>query len=344
MEEINQFIITSSQEYMNQALSELSEYDQNLKVLQNLHTGIIIAAPSFSKAEFIERILRKKPVFIRHIHTVDAIIPIDENTTPEQIAEALNEYHNTLHEALKVGVQVRKGEGTFPFSPLDVKIAIDRKLQEDFAIAPETKTPQKIISIFLNKDKCYIGVGTPKENLSDWSGGMVHFKKDDNDISRAKFKLMEAIHVFELDMSNIHTALDLGAAPGGWSSVLLENGIEVTAVDTGEMDSRLSQNKKLHFIKQNADDLKLGNERFDILTSDISWNPIHTANMVKKASIYLSEGGIAIVTVKLMGSKVRKIIREVTDVYSEVFQIKGARQLFHNRDEITLYMEKKVQK
>jgi 23S rRNA (cytidine2498-2'-O)-methyltransferase len=170
---------------------------------------------------------------------------------------------------------------------------------------------------------------------------MMHFKKSDDDISRAKFKLMEAIKVFNIDMKTFNTALDLGAAPGGWTSVLLEHGLQVTAVDTGDMDERLLKHPGFRFIKSNASDLKLDPESFDLLTSDMSWNPKNTARIIINASEYLKTGGTAVVTLKLMGEKVRKTIKEVLSLYKEVFEVLEVKQLFHNRDEVTLYLRKR---
>jgi 23S rRNA (cytidine2498-2'-O)-methyltransferase len=122
--------------------------------------------------------------------------------------------------------------------------------------------------------------------------------------------------------------------------VLLEHGLKVTAVDTGEMDERLSKNKNFRYINNNASELDLGEEKYDLITSDISWNALRTARMVNKASLYLKEGGTAIVTVKLMSDKIWRSVKDVMKIYEEEFEIIRAKQLFHNREEITLLMTK----
>jgi 23S rRNA (cytidine2498-2'-O)-methyltransferase len=152
---------------------------------------------------------------------------------------------------------------------------------------------------------------------------------------------MEAIKTFNIDMEGFSTALDLGAAPGGWTSVLLEHGLKVTAVDTGDMDERLKKYPGFRFIKTNASELELDKESFDVMTSDMSWNPKNTARIIISASEYLKSGGIAVVTLKLMGDKVRKTIKEVLAIYNEVFETIGVRQLFHNREEVTIYLKKR---
>lgn len=55
----------------------------------------------------------------------------------------------------------------------------------------------------------------------------------------------------------------------------------------------------------------------------------------------LTPGGTAVVTVKLMHKKPLAMIKEIISMFEgERMQIQRAKQLFHNRDEITLYMIK----
>lgn len=336
----NIYAITASTNYINQALEEVIEIDKELKVIQNYDNGILLIEISIDKDIFDQMLLRKKPVFIRHVSAFDIKEFIDENTTPADIAALAENYSKEIKKASKVAVQVRKARGDYYFNPVDIKTQIDKMLEELGAEA-EVKEPEQIISILLDEDVVYMGLGSSVRNLSSWSGGMIHYKKEAADISRAKFKLMEAITVFQLDLSKVRNALDLGAAPGGWTSVLLERGIGVTAVDTGEMDSRLNKYKNYTYIKANASELELPDESFDLLTSDVSWNAKNTAVIVNNAARFLKSGGYAVVTVKLMSSKVRRTIREVSEIYREVFDILQTKQLFHNRDEITLLLKKR---
>lgn len=333
------FALTASQNYINQALEEAREADKELKILQNYGNGILLAATKMEKAEFNDALLKKKPVFIRHICSFDLCIEIQDKG-PEQLARHIEELELENLSGKKVAVQIRKARGEYSFNPIDVKEEIDKLLIEQGAAA-EIKNPQQIISLLLDEDHCYMGISPAEKNLSTWSGGMLHYKKEEADISRAKFKLMEAIEVFQLELGQVHTALDLGAAPGGWTSVLLERGLRVTAVDTGDMDPRLNRFKGYTYIKGNASELELPKGSFDMLTSDISWNPKNTALLVNRAADFLKDGGLAVVTVKLMGTKVRRIIKEVKEIYQEVFDVTAAKQLFHNRDEITLVMRKR---
>lgn len=331
------FIITAAAQYLNQGLSELQEADGSVRAVKIPGNGIAVIETQQDKAGFIEALKKKKPIFIRHMNYVDLIL--DSGIGLDGLAEAAKGYMGML-SGKKTAVQVRKCMAESGPDPIAVKNAFDEVLADMDAI-PEIKEPEMIISILFCDDKCYMGLGTPDENISAWSGGMMHFRKTEEDISRARYKLMEAIKTFNIDMAGLHSALDLGAAPGGWTSVLLEQGLKVTAVDTGDMDERLNRYPGFRFIRTNAAELELEKDSFDILTSDMSWNPKNTARIILDASQYLKTGGTAVITLKLMGEKVRKTIREVLAIYEEVFQVLGVRQLFHNRDEVTVYLRKR---
>lgn len=333
-------VVTASANYLNQGLSELQECDRSLKPIKILEKGIAILESELSRDALISAIRGKGVVFIRHMHPVDYVAEIDRESFRNAVSEVLS-YKYCIAPGDKIAVQIRRGSGDYAYDTAAIKNEVDDILEREFHSLPEVKEPEKVISMLLDNDKCYLGLSTPQDNLSAWSGGMVHYKKNESDISRAMFKLMEAIEVFDIDMSNYEKALDLGAAPGGWTSVLLEHGLEVTAVDTGEMDERLNKYPGFKYIKSNVSKLELEEKHFDLMTSDISWNPKNTARMINKAAEFLRDGGTAVVTLKLMGEKVRKSIKEVLEIYREVFVILRVKQLFHNRDEVTLYLRKR---
>ncbi|GJM81737.1 hypothetical protein HMSSN139_42330 [Paenibacillus sp. HMSSN-139] len=198
-----------------------------------------------------------------------------------------------------------------------------------------------VISVFAGQDRIYAGVAHPQDNLSDWNGGAIRFRKEEGQISRAKFKLLEAEAAFGIPFESFREALDIGAAPGGWTSFLLERGLSVTAVDTAKLHPSLLSSPKLTFLQRNANRVKFKENQFDLLVCDMSWSPKLTARLVTDLLYALVPGGTAIVTVKLLTKKPMALIQEVTEVFQEArLQVQRAKQLFHNRDEITLYMIK----
>ncbi len=59
--------------------------------------------------------------------------------------------------------------------------------------------PVQVVSVVLAPDEAFLGVSRAIDNLSDWAGGARRFRRDPDQISRAEFKLLEALEVFALD-------------------------------------------------------------------------------------------------------------------------------------------------
>ena len=65
-------------------------------------------------------------------------------------------------------------------------------------------------------------------------------------VSRARHKLQEAIDTFRIPVSGATQVLDLGAAPGGWTAVLVEAGASVVAVDPGALSPAVAAHPASH--------------------------------------------------------------------------------------------------
>lgn len=70
--------------------------------------------------------------------------------------------------------------------------------------------------------------------------------------SSAHRKLDEALAWLGAHPSEHDLVLDLGAAPGGWSSVALGHGAEVVAVDRAALDARVAEHPRLTHVKKDA--------------------------------------------------------------------------------------------
>ena len=89
-----------------------------------------------------------------------------------------------------------------------------------------------------------VGMSDP-DNSSPWPMGIPRLRMPGAAPSRSTLKLAEAIQHWLPDGAErewLHegvTAVDLGAAPGGWTWQLVQRGVQVTAVDNGPMDAAL---------------------------------------------------------------------------------------------------------
>ena len=213
------------------------------------------------------------------------------------------------------------------------------------AIAEETgavesiKKPQVVISLLCTLEKAYLGISLTTDNLSDWPGGARHFAHLPEQISRAEFKLLEALEVFGLTLPTQGSALDLGSAPGGWTRILLEAGMQVVAVDPAKLDGRLSKQPHLEHYRGYAEDYLeeaiKRRQKFTVITNDMRMDAREAARLLVQASACLLNDGFIISVLKLPHETFEidpmKNLSEALKLLQRHFAIVQARQLFHNR-------------
>lgn len=366
------FLLTSSPAYQRQAIAELRAVDPKAGALAPLASEVLRFTPTLDRDAFLKAFAAHAPIFIRHLHPADLVTPPDL----AEITAAVGPLLASVRPGERIAVQGRRlgrekagegssadgleiaSEGPAAASPTTagpvgastenegaltrtgLKEALDA-LIERAGGHPVIQGPDRIFSISWDLDHAYIGLSTPAENLSDWTGGEVRFRREEGQVSRARFKLLEAFARFDVRLVNDGHALDLGAAPGGWTSLLLERGMHVTAVDTGELAPTVRQHPLLTFRQENVEQVNFPTDTFDLITCDMSWNPLHTARLVARLAPSVKSGGEGVLTVKLMLENPTRTIRQVTEILAESFEVLRIKQLYHNRDEVTLHLRRR---
>lgn len=105
----------------------------------------------------------------------------------------------------------------------------------------------------------------------------IKIKEHKSYVSRAAFKLLYFLDELNLDLKG-SVALDIGSSTGGFTQVLLENGVaEVSSVDVGrdQLHHTLKNDKRV-FSYENCDIRTFNvNKNFDIVVSDVSFISLH---------------------------------------------------------------------
>lgn len=338
---MSQWIGTANQQYAPYAIEELRRLLEGAGFTQLAPGEVFLMNSPLGREETLQAIHRNEPIFLRHVQPVDRTIEITGNATDLELLSDMVRHAVLTFEHKRTAVHVRRTSKTaFVYSAADTKAVLDAVLEEIDA-EPVVQDPEVIIAIYAADKELYIGFGTPRDMLSDWPGGSVRFQREEGQISRAKFKLLEAERTFGLQYAKHQQALDIGAAPGGWTSLLLERGLRVTAVDPAELHPSLFAYPTLTYLKSNASDAKLKDDTYDLLVCDMSWSPMQMCRLIIDLKSALKKGATAIITVKLMHRKPMQTIRDVVSRLSTEFVLQKAKQLFHNREEITLYLTKK---
>ncbi len=337
------FVCTANPGFAPYAMEELRRRIRGSKV-SGLAPGetFLLAISEEETESTLKELRRREPVFLRHLFPVGA--EFEATDDPEATAEGMRAFAAALGERLKgakTAIQVRKEQNSpFPFSSAEGRDAIV-PVVAGLGGEVVAREADWILSIYASKKKLFMGCSRPRDNLSDWPGGAVRFRKDESLVSRAAFKLLEAERAFGLPLDRFSNALDLGAAPGGWTSVLLDRGLKVTAVDPAEMDESLATHPNLRHIRRNAADVSFSPGTFDLFVCDMSWDPYHTCRIVSELASSVTAGGSGIITLKLMHRKPLQTIDDLTEEYGRHFDVRQVKQLFHNREEVTIWVKRK---
>ncbi len=303
-----------------------------------------------------------RPTFVRHLAPVQEIINLsntEQDTGRIALAIADLPSFSLLERGQRFAVQTRfvqsarENEGQaqhssrvkHPYTSGQLNQQLAAAIAEETGAIESVKKPQVIVSLLCTASKCYLGISTVEENLSAWPGGMRHFAQTPEQISRAEFKLLEALEVFGVSLPAQGWTLDLGAAPGGWTRLLLEAGLNVVAVDPARLDTRLAKAPHLEHYQGYAEtyleEALRKHKKFDVIVNDMRMDAREAARLVGQAARCLRSGdGFVLSTLKLphATSEINPLatLREALNILRKHYGIVEARQLFHNRQEVTI--------
>jgi 23S rRNA (cytidine2498-2'-O)-methyltransferase len=167
--------------------------------------------------------------------------------------------------------------------------------------------------------------------------------------SRSGSKLLEAWRFFDLPQAALRglagkppLAVDLGAAPGGWSSVLAAAGYNVHAVDNGDMDKNLiaKYGQRITHLKKDAFHFA-PEPGVSIVTCDIVERPAQVTDLML-LWLRLTKLKVLVFNLKLPMKKRYEEINRCLERLQKGMQEAGtefeidAHQLYHDRQEVTV--------
>ena len=204
--------------------------------------------------------------------------------------------------------------------------------------------------VFTAKQEAYIATSAPAWN-SSWPMGIPRLKMPREVPSRSTLKLAEAFATFLSDDEQLRLlrpglrAVDLGAAPGGWTWQLAHRGLRVTAVDNGAMKGSVADDPLVTHLREDGMTWR-PKRSVDWLVCDIVLQPIRIAELVAR---WIGEGAArrAIFNLKLPMKKRYDEVQRCAQRMLEITERAGVnvdlrlRQLYHDREEVTGYLTRK---
>jgi 23S rRNA (cytidine2498-2'-O)-methyltransferase len=270
--------------------------------------------------------------FIRHLTRE---LPGGALDTPTAIARRVVE--SLASEPASGGLALQtwsSGRVELGFAPVDV-FAATRDALVELGVEVTRAARPHVVSCCLSGRSAYLGRNELSRSLSDWPGGRVRLARHPAQISRSEFKLEELFKAFPAPAGE--RALDLGASPGGWTRLLRGFGFEVCAVDPGELHPSLSRDPKVRHVRDTAGAfLERADETFDLVSNDMRMTPLESCRIMLDAARLLRAGATMVLTLKLGTDDPLPTIRECLHLLGTVYDVRFARQLQHNRLELTV--------
>jgi 23S rRNA (cytidine2498-2'-O)-methyltransferase len=219
----------------------------------------------------------------------------------------------------------------------------DRGLLQAAAPRSATATCANLHTLFVDGAHAYVGASFAPW-ASRWTMGIPRLRMPGGAPSRSALKLAEAFVTFlgerESDLLRAGMrAVDLGAAPGGWTWQLARRGLRVTAVDNGPLKGEIRDDPLVTHLR--TDGLAFLPKRpVDWMVCDIVEQPSRIAALVAR---WIGEGHArsAIFNLKLPMKKryeeVHRCEAIIVDALAKarIEDILRLRQLYHDREEVT---------
>ncbi len=183
----------------------------------------------------------------------------------------------------------------------------------------------------------WFSAGTVADGVSVWEAGFQRMKTLPGAPSRSASKLEEALLRLGVFPSKGQTAVDLGAAPGGWSYVLASHGAHVVAVDHAKLTIKnMSKLKgRIEHLSENGLTY-LPPAPVDWMVCDMVMGAKDTLKVLKR---WLDAEAMKhfVVNIKLPKTNPWPQVREALDLIGGYgwAQVSG-QHLLHDRSEITL--------
>jgi 23S rRNA (cytidine2498-2'-O)-methyltransferase len=205
------------------------------------------------------------------------------------------------------------------------------------------------LHIFLTDDQRFV-VGMADERSAPWAHGFPRLRMPGEAPSRSTLKLAEAFAVFlgegerEQFLRPGMKAVDLGAAPGGWTWQFLSRGIAVDAVDNGPLKGAVAAHPLVRHLRDDGFKYR-PQQPVDWMVCDMVERP---PRVVERIADWIERGWARhfIFNLKLPTRKhieeVRICLKMLEDRLraADIRYRLQARHLYHDREEITCYLRR----
>ncbi|WP_240776059.1 23S rRNA (cytidine(2498)-2'-O)-methyltransferase RlmM [Nitrincola schmidtii] len=312
-----------------------------------VNSGYVLYEVFGDALECIQRIPFRSLIFVRQWF---ACLPVfDDLPSHDRLSVLLGPVADlpVSAELLAEVPDTTDGREVLPFAG-KLASAMAQTLRQQGVMLPRKARADWRMHLFaLSGKKLFVGV-SPKRNSSNLEMGIRRLKFPGAAPSRSTLKLEEAWHWFipqaewSERLGGGKTAVDLGAAPGGWTWQLVKQGMFVTSVDNGPMAESLMDTGQVTHEKADAFHFQPA-KPVDWMVCDVADKP---ARVTSRMLDWALNGWCheMIFNLKLPMKKRYQEVRQSLALIEQELQEAGisyrlsARHLYHDREEITCHL------
>lgn len=223
----------------------------------------------------------------------------------------------------------------------ELATVIKSETGNEIVLNRNAKSDELVFDIaIVEPDHWFFGYHYATAKPQRWPGGVPNLKTETTAISRAYFKLKEALLWSGIHIQKDELCAEIGSSPGGACQLLLEKGAKVLAIDPAEMDPQVLEHENLTHLRCRSKEARKKDLR-DVrwLVSDLSASPSYTLDAVEEivSNQHVSHIRGLILTLKLTELSLAKDVPAwIERVKKMGFQMVKVRQLAFNRREICL--------
>jgi len=297
---------------------------------------------------FVPKLFLNNLTFTRQFFFAFAeITGLKQHDRISPIVSLLKEQNITINDVAVETADTNAAKEILPFCKKFTPLII-KALSKDGMVNADS--PNSLHLFFLSSTAVYAGI-VPEQTSSPWYMGIPRLKFPKDAPSRSTLKLEEAFFTFLTNEERItllspsKKAIDLGAAPGGWSYQFARRGMHVIAVDNGPMHPSLLESGLVHHKK--ADGFTyMPQQPVEWMVCDIVEQPSKIAALIGH---WMASGLCrrSIFNLKLPMKKrfeeiirCRNIITAALGKHHNGYTL-SIKQLYHDREEVTGYIYQK---
>jgi len=336
------FVVTTAPGFEGEARRELRRLLPGAEVSNLPLRGNVQLRSPLTRDETLAVLRDATTWWVARVVPVDVVVRLDKTAASLDALTAALPWEDLLPRGETFVVRCRR-RGDHEWDSRELQRRLGLFLEETTgAVAQLEGEPALEVGVEVYQHLAYVGVFEPSKRLRKELRRKRKYAPGCRPLNRSELKLREALDAFDIEPAATWRALDVGAAPGGWTRVLAAVVAEVIAVDPAELDPAVAGLPNVRHLRCRAEALDADEVgQVGLIVNDMNIEGADSAALMCSLAGLLPAGGPAIMTVKFHSGRWRGLLREARERLAPCYEVVGTKRLPHNRSEATLLLRRK---